>query len=397
MHSRKHKEYTNESLHKEREHGIFWYNWLWSIVRPFLIGVCVILIIAGLITSTVGKINDSFFAPIDVNDETQILFAIKSGSSLTRVSNSLKEKQLIHNSSVFKYYADFLGYGQKIRAGDYILKRSMGLREILDTLTTGDGKPIVRTITIVPGWTLQDIANYLVDMRAITTSDIFMNAVQNTNDFVGYYYIDDVLGLPDINMRKYALEGYLAANTYEVYTDASVRDIIKKLVSQTGVLLTDVYFEQARALGMTMDEILIMASMIEKESVNEDFHKVSAVFHNRLHQNMPLGSDVTIKYISGIERMSLTDQDLQVNSPYNTYLHRGLPPGPVCAPSPDAIYAALFPDQSFMEQGNTYLYFCSKDPRTTELHFSKTYEEHQQAVALYRPLWQAYDEENKDK
>jgi UPF0755 protein len=106
---------------------------------------------------------------------------------------------------------------------------------------------------------------------------------------------------------------------------------------------------------------------------------------------MALGSDVTIHYITGERRMSLRDSDLAIDSPYNTYLYKGLPLGPICNPSPNAIEAALYPDESFVAEN--YLYFCSKDPNTGELAFSKTLEEHNAAVAIYAPLWKQFDEE----
>ena len=105
---------------------------------------------------------------------------------------------------------------------------------------------------------------------------------------------------------------------------------------------------------------------------------------------MTLGSDVTVKYATGTARMSLTNQDLNVNSPYNTYRRQGLPIGPICSPSAAAIEAALYPDESFIAE--KYLYFCSKDPDTGELYFSKTLAEHEAAVSIYAPLWQAYDQ-----
>ena len=100
---------------------------------------------------------------------------------------------------------------------------------------------------------------------------------------------------------------------------------------------------------------------------------------------------MTVKYVSGVQKMALSNEDLQVNSLYNTYQHTGLPLGPICSPSAAAIQAALYPDEQFVAE--QYLYFCSKDPSTGELHFSRTLEEHNQAVSIYAPLWQAYDRE----
>ena len=137
---------------------------------------------------------------------------------------------------------------------------------------------------------------------------------------------------------------------------------------------------RAEEIGMTMDQVLTLASMIEKEAKKADFAKVSAVFHNRLDQGMLLQSDPTVHYVTGERRMALRQSDLAVDSPYNTYKVSGLPVGPICNPSPEAINAALYPDESYVAE--KYLYFCSKDPNTGELYFSKTLEEHNVVVAL---------------
>ncbi|MDR0929963.1 MAG: endolytic transglycosylase MltG, partial [Oscillospiraceae bacterium] len=148
---------------------------------------------------------------------------------------------------------------------------------------------------------------------------------------------------------------------------------------------------RAEELGMTMDEVITLASLIEKEGKAADFNKVSAVFHGRLQLGMALGSDVTIKYYTGSQKMALTNTELNTDSPYNTYLHQGLPPGPICNPSKAAIQAALYPDEAFLSEG--YLYFCSTSPEEGTLVFNKTLAAHEAAVRQYQPLWLEYDRE----
>ena len=186
------------------------------------------------------------------------------------------------------------------------------------------------------------------------------------------------------------LEGYLAPNTYEMYVTATEEDIIRKLLSQTEAVFPGEAQERAEDLGMTMDQVLTLASLIEKEAGTNDFKKVSAVFHNRLRAGMKLQSDVTIHYITGVRKMALEEKDTALNNPYNTYVVSGLPAGPICNPSSDAIQAALHPDETFIAEN--YLYFCAKNPESGELYFSKTLAEHEQAVSIYAPLWKQYDE-----
>ena len=385
------RDYTPEQLRKEREYGLFWYSWLWTALRPAAVALCVFVVVAGVAMGVWNWADRHFLAPVDAGDASEVTFVVASGSSLTRVANNLEEAGLIHNRTVFKYYADFLGYGQKIQSGEYKVSRSMSMRAIMELLTTGDGNPITRTITVIPGWTVEDIAHYLLEQGAISDEAAFLALCRSGQTFSAYYYVADVLSTGNAASRRYALEGYLAPDTYEIYTSATPEDIIKKLLSQTEAVFRTEYHERAEQLNMTMDQVITLASMIEKEAKTADFAKVSAVFHNRLNMNMALGSDVTVKYASGVKRMSLSSSDLQVESPYNTYLHKGLPVGPICSPSGAAILAALYPDSQFMADG--YLYFCSKDPNTGELHFSRTLEEHELAVSIYAPLWQAFDRE----
>ena len=330
-----------------------------------------------------------FFAPVDAKDTTVVEFEVTSGSSLSTVSKNLEEAGLIRNHSVFKYTADFMGMGQKIQSGDYELTRAMSATDILDELISGDGKPLTAKITIIPGWTVEDIANYLVEHKILKSADEFLSLCKTGEAYSGYYFIEDMLKKADSDQRLYALEGYLSPNTYEIYTSSSADTIIKRLLSQTEAAYSLSYDERAQELGMTMDEVFTLASMIEKEAKTADFAKVSAVFHNRLKKGMTLGSDVTVKYVSGSEKMVLSGSDLSVESPYNTYTRKGLPVGPICNPSMDAVIAALYPDEQYLAQ--KYLYFCSKDPNSGELYFSKTQEEHDAAVAMYRPLWEEYD------
>lgn len=383
------RELDERELHERRRYGFFWYDWIWKVLRPVLVFACSFVIVCGLVYTGWQKIDSMFLAPVDAQDASTVAFTVASGSSLSTVARNLEEAGLINNHSVFKYMADFMGMGQKIQSGDYELSRSMSATEILDQLISGDGKPLTTMITIIPGWTVEDIAKYLLDLGILKDTEEFLNLCKTGETYSGYYFIEDVLNTEDASQRHYALEGYLSPNTYEIYTNSSADTIIKRLLTQTEAAYLIGYDERAQELGMTMDEVFTMASMIEKEAKTADFAKVSAVFHNRLREGMTLGSDVTVKYVSGSEKMVLSDSDLAVDSPYNTYTHSGLPVGPICNPSMDAVVAALYPDEQYVAQ--KYLYFCSTDPNSGELHFSRTLEEHNAAVAMYKPLWQEYD------
>ena len=203
--NRPEKDYTQEELRKEREYGLFWYSWLWHILRPLMLALCVAVVVAGVVMAGWNWVDRSFFAPVDKGDETPVTFVVSSGSSLTRVANNLESQGLIRSRTVFKYYADFLGYGQKIQAGEYQVSKSMRMQEIMDLLTTGDGNPITRNITIIPGWTVADMADYLVEQKAIESQEEFLSLCRTGQEFSAYYYIADVLATSDVSSRLYVL------------------------------------------------------------------------------------------------------------------------------------------------------------------------------------------------
>ena len=384
------KDYTYRSIRDERQYGFYWYSGLWKVLRPILVALTVMVLTGGICMTVWNRLYGEFAAPADLEDPTEYTFEITSGQSLNRVSANLEAAGLIRSKTVFKYYCDFAGMGQKIQVGTYLLRRDMTLTEIADRLTTGDGNPLVRNITLIPGETVEDFAAKLVKNGTLEDSSRFLQLCRDGKAFSDYYYIADVLSGKTAGSRKYVLEGYLAPNTYEVYTNATEEEIIRKLLSQTETVFPEEYQDRTETLGMTMDQVLTLASMIEKEAKEGDFARVSAVFHNRLKAGMKLQSDVTIHYITGVRRMALSESDLNQANAYNTYRYAGLPPGPICNPSPAAIRAALYPDE--MLTAEKYLYFCAKEPESGELYFSRTLEEHERAVAVYSPLWQKYDQ-----
>ena len=383
------RKYTYRSLFEEREYGLFWYSGLWRILRPLLVAAASAVVVIGVLYSGWNWFYQKYAAPVEQGSQEMVPFEVASGQSLTRVARNLEDAGLIRSASVFKYYCDFSGFGQKIQAGNYELYQGMDFREIADRLTAGDGSPLVRNITLIPGWTVEEFAAYLTEKGVIASPEHFLALCRTGESFRDYYYVSDVLSSKDAGQRRYALEGYLAPNTYEIYTSATEEDIIRRLLSQTDRVFPAEDQDRAEELGMTMDQVITLASIIEKEAKTGDFAKVSAVFHKRLRMNIALGSDVTVHYATGQRRMALRDSDLAVNSPYNTYTRTGLPVGPICNPSPEAIAAALYPDETYMAEG--YLYFCAKEPESGELYFSKTQAEHDQAVAKYQPLWEAWD------
>lgn len=369
------------------------WNIAWSIFRPFTIFLCAAVLVIGVLATAWTYMFEHYVMPPDPADDTPIEFVIKRGSSVSSIARQLKEADIVRNKGVFQYLSEFIGKGHQLKAGTYTLSRNMTLTEIIDILAQGDGGTDVMKFTVVEGLTVEGIAQSLVDQKVFTSAERFLQLCKTAEGIKEKYdFVNDVVVANDTG-RHYVLEGYLYPDTYEIYVGSSEEVVIGKMLDRMNNIYGVAYTGRAEELNMTMDEVLALASIIEKEGKRSDFEKVSAVFHNRLEEGMALGSDVTIQYALGIKKLVLTESELKVESKYNTYVNKGLPVGAICNPGEDAIAAALYPDEDYLEEG--YLYFTLTDPETSELAFSKTLEEHNAIADQYRPLWEAYDKKTK--
>lgn len=399
------KFYNQRTLLREREYGFYWYAWLWKIIRPILIFGASAIIVLGIFVNVWFALYDNFLKPVNPDDQSTVTFKINQGDYVSTIGNHLVEQGLLRNKGIFKYMVMFKGVTSEIQYGTYQLSPSMNVSEIIDILSSGTSS-VERSITIIPGWTVEDIADYFYTIGAIEDKSEFLALCNDQEKFASVsHQVAQAIEAGTTSGRKYLLEGYLAPDTYRVFTTASAESLIKTLLSQTELVMDDLYASieanEAVAEGsfvstLTQDQTIILASMIEKEAgTADDYGRVSAVFHNRLALGMRLESDPTVKYVTGSTDFILPSDELNLDSAYNTYVISGLPIGPICNPSKAAIEAALHPNQEYINEG--YLYFCSKDPSSGELQFSRTLEEHEAAVAQYRPLWEAYDAEQRAK
>ena len=399
------KFYNARTLIREREYGFYWYDALWRLVRPVMIFLVSLMITAGIFVSGWMRVYDNFLKPADPEDRATRTFVVNNGDYVNTIANHLVEQGLVRNKGIFKYMVMFKGVTNSIQYGRYELSPSMTTSEIIDILSSGVNSN-ERTITIIPGWTVEDIGNYLLSIEAITDLDEFYAYCNSEAYFAGsFHQVRQAVDSGTAGQRKFLLEGYLAPDTYRIFVDASIESILRKLLGQTEIVMDNLYadYEAAGEDGagnagfrtwLSQDQIIILASMIEKEAASkEDMAKVAAVFYNRLAAGMRLESDPTVKYTSGATEIILPNAALSDRNPYNTYVNTGLPAGPICNPSKTALNAALHPNETYLAEG--YYYFCSTDPRSGVLHFSRTLEEHNAAVAQYMPLWAAYDAEQR--
>ncbi|MFQ5842217.1 MAG: endolytic transglycosylase MltG, partial [Thermodesulfobacteriota bacterium] len=267
--------------------------------------------------------------------------AIRRGMSFREVAHLLGDKGIISGSRRFILWGRLSGALSKIKAGEYELSSDMTPLQVLDTLTKGKVKQYM--VSIPEGYTTSQIAEIL-ESKGITNREAFLEKC-----FSPQY-------VSSLRIEADSLEGYLFPDSYLFSKDLEPENVIETMVRRFRRVYTPQYSERAKELGFSDHEILTLASMIEKEaSIPRERFLVSSVYHNRLKRNIMLYSCPTVIY--GIKNFdgNLTKRDLERYTPYNTYLIRGLPPGPICNPGREAIVAALYPATT------EYLYFVSKN------------------------------------
>ena len=346
-----------------------------KIMRYFMIALLLMVIIGGFFTWNYIK---SETQPVDTAQTELVSFEIEQGASVKEVSKALEKEGIIRNSKLFNFYLKFKNVSG-FKSGLYHVSKSMTLDEIIAELS-GAGKDKDQNATKVlirEGEQLTDIAKEVEKSTKYSAED-FMAKVQD-EDFLRYL----VQKFPKLLTQsyngyqvKYVLEGYLYPATYDMNDSKTLQMLITEMVAKTDEVMSK-YYDKILESDYTLQEIMALASLIEKEGTKlEDRKKISSVFHNRIKENMKLQTDVSVQYALGEHKESLSLADLEVDSPYNLYLNYGVGPGPYNSPSEDSIVAAL-------EPANTdYLYFLA-DIHTKEIYYAKTYEEHLELKAKY--------------
>ncbi len=318
--------------------------------------------------------------PKEAGSTQEITFLVKKGQGAKEISAHLKEQGLIRWSSLFRFYVLAKDIGGNLKAGEYSLSRAMNIPEIVNKFVSGE--VIKKEITIIEGWNLRDIGWYFENKGMFQAEELF--------ELVGFPLIDysqvSDLPQPEDFSKEYdflkdkpknvSLEGYLFPDTYEVSPEDGIEEIIEKMLANFEKKLTSELREEIASQGKSIFEIVIMASLIEKEvRTFEDKKIVSGIFWKRLKIGKPLESCATIAYILGINKWRYSFDDTRILSPYNTYLNRGLPLGPICNPGLESILVAIYPKDS------QYLYYLSTPEGKTI--FSETLKKHNIAKAKY--------------
>lgn len=336
----------------------------WKIIGITI--VLLILLVVGYIYIQIG--------PYNKNSEKDILVEIPNGATLTKVSSILEENKLIKNKVLFKVVSKFKEDNNGVKAGKYLLSQKYSNSEILDILISGKTYNDGIKVTIPEGSTYKEVIKYLTNKK-IGKAEVYEELINNPKEFYDKYkFLDE----KDIT----TLEGFLYPDTYYFEKDMSEKDVISAMLKRFSEVYTPELKEKQKKMGLTLQQVINMASIIEKEAVKDvDRPKIAGVFYNRLEIGMPLQSDATIQYIFDERKHIVSYSDLKIDSPYNSYLNKGLPPTPISNPGIKSIEAALEPED------NDYLYFVATVDGGN--NYSKTYDEHLKYVKEYK--------ENRDK
>lgn len=338
--------------------------------------IFILVIIGGILAGG----NYILSKPVDSSDHQEIAISVKEGSSTGEIANILYENQLIRNKFFFKIKSKILGYDGKYFSGNFKAKKSMSMGDIMSMLTSAQpGKSVV----IVEGMSLEKIAKTL-EKAGITKADDFFYEVENGN--FNYDF------LKDAPKGKTRLEGYLYPDTYQFEEGQSAHSVIETMLKTFEKKLDKDYYRLSKEKGLSFHEVLTIASIIQNEAQKDDERNlVASVIYNRLKIDMPLQMDSTLVYVTGAERIKSTNDDINTESPYNTYLNKGLPPGPICASSKASIDAALNPAET------NYLYFVVTEKLDGRHVFSETYEEFLVNKEKFDKAYYEYIRQNPDK
>ncbi len=294
------------------------------------------------------------------------IITIDKGSSITRVSKILEREGVIKSSEFFKIAYKLYFRGRVINAGDFKFDKPLSIIDVLKKLISEYG--ILVSFTIKEGDSIFDIAERL-EKNSIFKKKYFLNFVRENTYFIS-----------DLAPRAKSLEGYLYPDTYKFSKGIGIRKLVSIFVENFRKNFFPVWNKRPKSYMFTINETVTLASLIEKEtSSKRERSIISSVFHNRLKKGMLLQCDPTFIYalkLDGVWRGKIGYKEIKYNSPYNTYLYKGLPPGPIANPGIESIKAAIYPKLT------KYLYFVSKNDGTH--YFSKTLKEHNRAVYNYQ-------------
>ncbi len=309
------------------------------------------------------------------DDPTSVIFVVEPGETASGIAARLEEEGFISDASLFKTYVRFHKLDQNLEAGEHTLRKTMTMEDVAAELLYATLREI--QVTILPGWRLEQIAEMLAESTSINPDEFLL--VARTGVFNYAFLVDRPAGA--------SLEGYLMADTYRIPTTASATDLITILLEMFGARITADMQRQAQGQGLSIHQWVTLASIVEREALLDSERPiVASVYLNRIAAKLPeadgyLRADPTFQYARGRDAVGkwwggfMVDDVKNLDNRYNTFLYKGLPPGPICSPSLQSLKAVVMPAQT------DYLYFYAKGDGSHA--FAKTYEEHLRNQATF--------------
>ncbi|WP_145047057.1 endolytic transglycosylase MltG [Paenibacillus xylanexedens] len=333
----------------------------------------ILLLIIVIAAGGAGAYAWNLMRPLEASTEP-IVFEIKSGTGTSKIAEQLQQEGLIRSGLAFKGYLKWKKQGSNFMAGTYSMNPGVSYEEIVNKLNSGEVVPeeMVK-FTIPEGYTVLQMADKLSE-EGIVNRDEFIKLANDPSAFD----VDIIKDIPVDEELRYVLEGYLFPETYELKKDSSTHDVMQRMLEefQTKVNSIPDLETELQEKKLSLHELLTIASLVEREVVvDAERPLVAGVIYNRIHQDMKLEIDATVQYLLDKPKARLLFKDLKVESPYNMYLNKGLPPGPIASPSLPSIQAALQPEAS------EYLFYVTKKDGSSGHLFAKTYKEHQKNIA----------------
>jgi UPF0755 protein len=320
---------------------------------------------AGFFLALLFAVYYVFWMPISLPEPGGRVIAIPRGDSFKAVTDTLERNGVIRSRFAFQIAGRILGYTKSVKVGKYLFHSGLSNSDILKDINEGKSRLII-TVAIPEGWRTDLIAKRFSKDLGVDAGRIL--AICRDSAYI-----------KSRGFQAASLEGYLMPDTYNFYWQTDEPEIVDRMVNGFKNFLVDSLKGRIRSSNMTLNEVVTLASIVEGESgIDAELPMIAGVYLNRLRKGMKLEADPTIQYLLPSGPRRLRYADLRIRSPYNTYLYRGLPPGPVNNPGRQSLLSVLYPEK------NQYLYFVATG--VGGHHFSKSYSEHERAVRTYRKV-----------
>lgn len=334
-----------------------------SLIRYIIIAILVILVLAGI---KIGSIYRQVFGPnIEIPEKKEFYLYIPTGSTYEEVVAQLESHNIIKNRQTFDWAASKKKYPDHINPGRYLIRNRMSNNELINMLRSGIQEPV--NVIINMARTPEELAE-----------KIALQIEASKDELIGL--MNDEAYLQQYGLNKQTVLGMFLPNTYEFWWNTNADGFFKRMNKEYDKFWNRERTGRAREINLTQNQVITLASIIINETNKEDeYRRIAGLYINRLNQGIRLQADPTVKYALGdFERQRILKVDTYIDSPYNTYLHAGLPPGPIALPTVKAIDAVL------KYEKHDYIYFCAKDDFSGYHNFARTLDQHNKNARSYQ-------------